>query len=221
MPALPSVPNVLKVVIKGISGESTPINWANVLHFLWSGTAPTVTSATAIANNVITQWGTHMAPEQVNNITMNEVDVIDLTSDTAAAVEIGADTPGTRGDDEIPANVAFLIDSEISRRYRGGHPRTYLIVGGNADFLDAAHWSTAFTAEVASHWDAFLGAVIGFASGGCLVGNQCSVSYVSKEENPIPPYYRAVPIVDVMSGAYVTVEQQMASQRRRIGRHRA
>jgi len=161
-----------------------------------------------------------MAPEQVNNLTMTGVECIDLTSPTSASVSVPASVAGTRGDDEIPANVAYLVDYPIVRRYRGGHPRTYLIVLGNADFLDAAHWSSAATSEVATHFEAFLNAVVGFSSGGTTINNLVNVSYIDKALNPTPPHYRTTPIVDVITVADAIGNQQMASQRRRIGRHR-
>jgi hypothetical protein len=220
MPPLPSVPNVIKAIIQGNSGESTEIPWANILHFAFTGASPTEAVIAAICSAIATQWGTHMSPEQVNNVTQNEVAAFDLTSPTAASAADFTVNPGTRGDDEIPAQTAYLVDYPIARRYRGGHPRNYLMVGGNADFLDAAHWSTAFTAEALSHWNAFLTAIIGVAHSGTTLTGLVNVSYISKEENPVPPYRRTVPVVDTISLSTMVGEQQMASQRRRIGRHR-
>lgn len=220
MPPLPPVPSVLKVQIQGNSGESTPIEWANVLHFEYSGTAPSGAVCATIAGHISASWGTHMSPEQVNNCVQNVVTVTDLTSSTSGSGADFTSNAGSRGDDEIPANVAFLINYPLSRRYRGGHPRSYLIVGGNADFLDAAHWSTAFTAEVATHWAAFLNGIIGYSVSGTTISNLCSVSYYDKALNPIPPYRRTTPLVDTLTVSTLTAEQQMASQRRRIGRKR-
>ena len=220
MPALPNVPSVIKSVIRGTSGEATELPWANILHWAFSGTTPTTAILTAVANQIISNWSSHMAPEQVNNLTMTGVECIDLTSPTSASVSVPASVAGTRGDDEIPANVAYLVDYPIVRRYRGGHPRTYLIVLGNADFLDAAHWSSAATSEVATHFEAFLNAVVGFSSGGTTINNLVNVSYIDKALNPTPPHYRTTPIVDVITVADAIGNQQMASQRRRIGRHR-
>lgn len=220
MPPLPAVPGVIKAVMKGVSGEATPLDWANILHFAFSGASPTDAMLTALAGVIASEWGTHMSPEQVNNVTMNQVDLYDLTSSTSSSVGIPETIGGTRGDDEIPANVAYLVDYPIPRRYRGGHPRTYLLVGGNADFLDAAHWSTAFTAEVASHWSAFLEAVIGYSNSGTTISNLVNVSYYDKNEFPTPPYRRTTPMVDVINVGLMVGQQQMASQRRRIGRHR-
>lgn len=220
MPPLPAVPNVLKVKVQGNSSETTPITWANILHFAYSGSAPSNATCNAIASQVSSSWNTHMAPECPSPIVMNEVTVIDLTSSTSGG---GADFTvhaGTRGDDVIPANSAVLAVYPIDRRYRGGHPRSYLLVGGNADLLDAAHWSTLFYAEAQSHWHDFLAAIIGFSTGGCTISNMVNVSYYSKELNPTPPYRRSVPVVDTIDISTMYTEQQVANQRRRIGRKR-
>lgn len=221
MPALPNVPGVIKSVAKGVSGEATPLDWANILHFAFSGVSPTTAFLTTLAGVVASAWSTHMAPEQVSNCTLTEVDLIDLTSPTAAGVDHPVSVVGTRGDDEIPANVAYLVNYPIARRYRGGHPRQYLLVGGNADFLDAAHWSAAFTSEVINHWDAFLAAIIGYSSAGTTINGLVNISYIDAALNPVPPHYRTTPIVDAIDPSIMIGEQQMASQRRRIGRHRS
>jgi hypothetical protein len=220
VPALPAVPQVLKVVVQGNTSEASPVTWANVMHFAYSGTAPSGTVCNTIAAEIGTLWNSHMAAECPSPTVQNLVEVFDLTSSTSGSGSDGSVHAGTRGGDEIPANVAMLVNCPISRRYRGGHPRQYLIVGGNADFLDAAHWSTAFTAEVQTHWQAFMSGIVGYSTGGCTISNFVSVSYYSKEVNPIPPYRRTIPLVDDITISTCFTEQQMASQRRRIGRHR-
>lgn len=220
MPPLPPVPNVLKVVVQGNTSETEPVTWANILHFQYSGTPPSNATCNVIAGEVSTQWATHMAPECPSPTVQNLVEVFDLTSSTSGSGASFTSTAGTRGDDEIPANAAMLAVYPLSRRYRGGHPRSYLLVGGNADFLDAAHWSTAFTAEVQTHWAAFLSALVGYSTAGCTLSELVNVSYYSKEENPVPPYRRTTPLVDALNVATMYTEQQMASQRRRIGRKR-
>lgn len=220
MPPLPPVPQVLKIIVQGNSGESSPITWANILHFQYSGAAPSPSVCNTIATHVQTTWAAHMSAEQVNNVFQNVVEVIDLTSSTAGSGADFTGNAGTRGDDEIPANVAFLVTYPVLRRYRGGHPRTYLMVGGNADFLDAAHWSSAFTTEVGNHWAAFLDAIIGFSTSGTTITNMVNVSYYSGKDLTGKPILRPVPLVDPLTVANMQANQQMASQRRRIGRHR-
>lgn len=220
MPPLPPVPQVLRVVLQGTSGAAVAFPWANVLHFLYSGSAPSASVLNTMAGNVNFTWQNHMAAECPNTTSLTKVVITDLTSNTSAEGESLSVVPGTRGDDEIPANAAALISYPVSVRYRGGHPRTYLMVGGNADFLDAAHWSTAFTAEFTSHWQGFLSAIIGYSNGGMTVAELVAVSYVDKQLNPTPPYRRTNPVVYPLVAANCVGQQQMASQRRRIGRRR-
>lgn len=220
MPPLPDVPNVLKVVVQGNGSEATPITWANVLHWHYTGSAPSSTTLNTVAAHIGASWGTHMAPECPSPTVQNLIEVIDLTSSTSASGFDFTSRAGTRGDDEIPANSAMLAIYPVSRRYRGGHPRSYLLVGGNADFLDMAHWSTAFTAEVQSHWYDFLNAILAYSTGGMTIDRLVNVSYYSKEINPVPPYRRTTPLVDDLDIGTMFTEQQIASQRRRIGRKR-
>lgn len=221
MPPLPPVPQVVKVMVKGQVAAANPTPWENVFHLQYSGGAPSIADLTAFGNTIFTAWSTHMAPEQVNNLSMTEVEVIDLTSSTAASIAVVGSAPGSRGDDELPSNVAFLINYPINRRYKGGHPRNYLLVGGISDFLDGNHWSTAFTAEVGTHWTAFLDALVGHTQGSTNFINLVSVSYYSGKQADGKPALRATPLIDLINVATLVPEQQLATQRRRVGRHRS
>jgi hypothetical protein len=196
--------------------------WGNVLHFGYTGTPPSNATCAAIAAQVQTQWTTHMAPELPSPGSLNSVQVTDLTSATSGQGSWAGSQPGTRGNDSIPANAAVLISYVEALRYKGGHPRTYLFVGGNADLQGAAEWSTLFQAEALSHWQAFLNALIGFSSGGCSISSFCSVRYRGKFlPNSGPPhYYLTTPQVMTLNVATATSAAEMASQRRRIGRIR-
>jgi len=221
MTALPSVPNVVKVILRGITTAAQDIPWENVLHLVYSGGQPSVADLTAFGNYLFSGWSSHMAPEQPSPNALTEIELIDLSSATAASVAVIGNSPGTRGDDEIPSNVAFLVNYPIARRYKGGHPRNYLMVGGNADFLDGAHWSSAFTAEVGSHWTAFLNTAVGHTQGATTFTGMCSVSYYSGKQPNGKPALRPTPLIDPINVSQLVPEQQIATQRRRVGRHRA
>lgn len=215
MPALPPVPGVLRVFMEGkVDGEDI-FNWGNVIHFRYSGSAPSNAVCATIAAQVGSEWATHMAPECPAPTTLQKVVVTDLTSNTSGQGESLIVHAGTRGDDSIPANAAVLITYAAPLRYRGGHPRQYLYVGGNADLEGAAKWSSAFQAEALSHWQAFITSMEGFTSSGCVLGTFCTVSYKSGNAPRVTPL---VMNLDV-TGAFVAAE--MASQRRRIGRRKA
>lgn len=220
MPPLPPVPGVLRVMLQGNASTVQEFVWENILHFTFAGTAPTSATCSTVAADIGAAWATNMAPECPSTTVLNLVAVTDLTSNTAGNGQSETTHAGSRGDDEIPANAAMLISYPVDVRYRGGHPRSYLMVGGNADFLDAANWSTAFVAEVQSHWRAFLAAVEAISVAGLIINGFCAVSYINKEENPTAPYRRAIPLVYPIVAAGAIANQEMASQKRRIGRRR-
>ena len=222
MPPLPPVAGVIKVQLKGTSGEATELPWANVLHCQYASAPPSVGDITGLADNISAFWSEYMAPEQVSNVTLTNIVCTDLSSDMAASIDILPNIAGTRGDDEIPAQVAYLISYPIGTpRYRGGHPRSYLIVGGNADFLDAAHWSSAFHTEVITHWTEFLTNWLHTTYGDLVVTGMCAVSYYGGAPTVGgKSVRRTVPLVYPFDFSLLLGSQQMATQRRRIGRHR-
>jgi hypothetical protein len=214
------VPSVLKIVLKGFIDNLLKEVWANVLHFRYSGSAPDNASCAALANLVANRWSSFMAPACPSPTSLASVQVTDLTSDTSGQGEQLVSTHGTRGDDSIAANGAVLISYPSALRYKGGHPRTYLYVLGNADFNGAMEWTTAATAEVQGDWQAFLNAVQTLSNAGTSMGNFCSVRYHGKFlPNGGPPhYYLDTPLVNIINTAEAIAHTQIASQRRRIGR---
>lgn len=219
---LPPIANMLRVVISGEIDASDIFPWANVLHFGYTGPAPTNAVCAAIAGDVSTKWATHMAPECPSPTTLTKVTVTDLTSATAGEGEDLSVQTGTRGDDSIPANAAALVTYPSALRYRGGHPRTYLYVGGNADLNGAAKWSDLFTAEFVTHWVAFLNDVLTISQSGTAVDSFASIRYYGKFlPNDGPPRYRLVtPLVNPIVPATAVGQFEIASQRRRIGRRK-
>src|SRR5215469_3836619 len=84
---LPPIANMLKVVIRGVVDEALGYPWANILHFAYSGTAPSNAVCATIAGDVASQWLTHMAPECPSPTELTSVVVTDLTSDSAGEGE--------------------------------------------------------------------------------------------------------------------------------------
>jgi len=213
MPPLPAVPNVLRAAFKGAVGIHS---WVNILHFRWSGATPSVGNLTDAAVSITGSWLDAISPLQDTSSTLDSLTLTDLTSSSGAQVDYPVSYAGSRAGDFLPANACFLVDYPVDVRYRGGHPRTYLNVGVWADLDDPATWSTTFQGTVQSAWNAFLAIITSLTIDGLIFGNQCAVSYVSKEVNPVKPYRRTDPLIYDVSGALYI--QELASQRRRIGR---
>lgn len=221
---LAPVPGVLKVTLEGfVDTSSANTLWVNVLHFTYGGSPPSNASCAAIASNIAGFWASNVASLCPSPTTLQAVTVTDLTSPSSGSGEALPLHPGTRGDDSIPANAAVLISYPVPSRYKGGKPRTYLYVLGNADLLGATNWSTAATAEVQSKWGTFLTQCTLAGSSTTTVSGFCAIRYHGKFlPNSGPPhYYLNTPIVMPITGNSGIARQQMASQRGRIERRKA
>jgi hypothetical protein len=148
--------------------------------------------------------------------------VTDLTSDSAGEGEWLGTMSGSRGDDSIPANAAVLISYPAVTRYKGGHPRQYLYVLGNADLTGAAEWTGAATTEVQTHWQAFLTAVEALSVAGTALTSFNSIRYYGKYlPNSGPPRYRlTTPVVNPITISEAIAQREIASQRGRVGRRK-
>lgn len=219
------VPNTLRVTLEGfVDNSSADTLWVNVLHFTYGGSAPSNATCGGISLAIANAWSANVASLCPSPTTLQAVTCTDLTSSSSGAGEALVLHPGTRGDDSIPANAAVLISYPSAIRYKGGHPRTYLYVLGNADLQGATNWSTAATAEVQAHWASFLAQCLGAASGSATsISSFCSVRYRGKFlANGGPPhYYLTNPLVNPIASNAGIARQQMASQRGRIERRKA
>lgn len=209
--------------MEGFVDNDLVYKWGNVLYLRYTSAAPTAANLDAAANKVYGNWATDMAPECPSPTTLTSVTITDLTSDSAAEGSFTGSTAGTRGDDSIPANAAVLVSYPTSTRYKGGHPRNYLYVLGNADLEGAAHWSAAATAEVQAHWRSFLTNLRADISTVFTCDSWGSVRYHGKYlPNGGPPhYYLDTPIFMPFGDNVATTHAEMASQRRRVGRRKA
>lgn len=221
MPPLPPVPNVIKLNMKGLTGGL--YNWANVWHMPFSGGAPSIANLEAIANEVIASWTANWAPLCPTSTELKEVVVTDLTSPTAAEGTVTTSVPGTSSYDKIPANAAHLVSKLIEARYRGGHPRTYQFIGGDGHLQDDGHWSTsAVTAFLAAWTQLILDLGSHGPYGSISIGGEVTVSYYTTDYTLVPPkrVRRVTPLVYTVIADGYSGHQEIASQRRRIGRKR-
>lgn len=219
MPPLVAVPNVLKVEVKGTNSSN---DWANVLHCKYSSAPPSVGDIGTMVTELVTAWTATMVPLCPPDTVFTGFAVTDLSSDMGAFVEEETSTAGGSTADKLPASTAFLVSYLTARRYRGGHPRTYLYIGADENLQDECNWNDAFVTTVSTAWQAF-SETFSQTYGGLVTTGMCAVSYVSKyAPNGGPPrYYRDVPVVydlDPTEGA--VYEKSLATQRRRQRRRR-
>ena len=213
MPPMPYIANVVKLEIEGTC-EGHP--WANVFHWAYSGAVPDTAAATAMASALLSAWVTNFAPLMDDRCTIDTATCTDLASGTGAFGTDTASSPGSRVGLPIPASLCVLQHKTIPRRYRGGHPRSYLHAGVQADLFNPTAWTTALQVAVNGAYAAVVAALDGLVSGATTFGAEVIVSYIDKLLNPVKPYLRAVPLAFPVT-AYST-EQAIATQRRRLGR---
>lgn len=123
MPALPDAANILKLVFSGTFG---PAVWANVMHAKWFGTTPSNSDLSTVAGLVATEYDTTFGAQLADDLILTQVEITDLTSTSAARGNWTGSLAGADTGDILPASAAAVLSWGISRRYRGGHPRTYL-----------------------------------------------------------------------------------------------
>lgn len=218
------VPGAVRVVLEGfVDTSAADTLWANVLHWSYSGQPPTNANCVTFATAIATFWANNVASLCPSPTTLQVVTVTDLSGPSAGEGEALVLHPGTRGDDSIPANAAVLISYPSTIRYKGGHPRSYLYVLGNADLQGATNWSTAATAETQTKWNAFLQGVSTLTAGATAFSNFITIRYRGKFlPNGGPPhYYLTTPLVNVVPAGGGIARQQIASQRGRIERRKA
>jgi len=217
------VPGVLKAFFEGYVDGLDVYKWGNVLHFAYTGGPPSDADCATIAGTFRNAWNTDMGPECPSPTTLQSVTVTDLTSVSSGEGQSLTVASGSRGDDSIPANAAVLISYPSTTRYKGGHPRSYLLAGGNADLNGAAEWSSAFVTEVQTHWRSMLTACLAATSGTTAVSSFGFVRYHGKylPNSGAPHYYLDTPIYSAVAVSTATARAEMASQRRRIGRRKA
>jgi hypothetical protein len=153
-----------------------------------------------------------------SDIILTQTTVTDLTSSTGAQGVDSTSETGSNGGTLVAGNAAILINFPSSFRYRGGHPRVYLPPGAETDLVNSANWSTAKVTSVQTAFAGLQTAIATSTSGSFSLAGQCAVSYYSTAVTPAPPHRRVTPLIMPIATGAFTVEAEVASQRRRIGR---
>lgn len=219
MPALPVVPNAIRVTLVYNSGADADI--INRLFFGFTLANPSPAALTTFCTGVANAWNAEMAPRHSTDLTLTRVDAEDLTSASSAVASVSVSHSGTDGSAQLSAGAAFLISNKVSRRYRGGHSRTYLGGFTTSNLANPQTWDAAHAGPTLTAWENFITAVNAdvWVGGGVL--DQINVSYYHGFTNfTYPsgrtraiPTVRPVPVTDAIIG--YSYNPRVASQRRR------
>jgi hypothetical protein len=177
MPALPAVPKTLKIALSVIDSVNRQL--LTRFFLTYTGTSPTATEMNAFCASVSTSWNDNLSGLVNVARSLDEVQGVDLNSDTGAEGISTSTVAGARSGDETTAETSFVISYEIARRYRGGHARGYHPFGSMGDIINATTWGTTLQGEVASGWAAFMSENVGAGWSGAGTLHQANVSYYS------------------------------------------
>jgi hypothetical protein len=215
MPRLGPLPDAPRTVKLRLIGQNQTFPWVNVLHIQWGsgGATPDSSNLNAMAIIIGIAWTARFAPLFITNSSLTNVEVTDISSRTGAQGNDPTNRPGTNATAGAPLSVAACISWTIARRYRGGHPRTYLSGVDASAYTSGKLWTGAKII-------AYQAAATGFRSdinAMTVAGNTwalANVSYYQKVAGVVS--YRVPPVVDLISGS--KFHTRLDTQRRRLGK---
>lgn len=218
MPPLPAVPNVLRADFQWKIGGDTDA--ATKLCFRYSGGPPNPTDATNFAALMWSDMSSLMGL-CVASVSLEGVKVTDLSS-SSGALGIHTETAaGSRTGDEGPGSLCLLANYLITRRYRGGKPRSYWPFGVAQDLSTQQTWDATLLNAVSTSLAGLFSAIIGQNEGTTTITDHVNVSYYEGFHVITTPSgrmknvsnVRAVPVVDTIVSFGLSARP--ASQRRR------
>jgi hypothetical protein len=225
VPALPPVPNTVQVSLISTYGSDTRV--VNRLFVQYPTTPPTVANLNDLGAALVTSWTTATPPtptmqgKTVETFVQDEIQLLDLNSDTGAEVTVANGATGTDASQGIPADAAMIINYGVGRHYRGGKPRTYL-TGLPIGFLATPQtWNPTDAEAVNTAWQHFIGPFSQTVGGFLWTGlvNVSRYHGFTVVTNPITgrarnvPTPRAVPLRDALTSTSANLH--VGSQRRR------
>lgn len=206
MAPLPSVAQVVKVLIKGtIQGQQ----WANVHYLQYTGAAPTVADLNTVGAAIAAAWNTNIAPLCGSGVILTGIDLADLTSAFASTSSVTVSNAGTRAGTALVNSAAMVASWKINMRYRGGHPRSYIPAGMLADTTSGRLWATAFVTAANSALAAYRTALNAITASGTTYKMVCVRYHINK-------VLQATPVVVTINSA--TVHGRIDTQRHRLGK---
>lgn len=166
-------------------------------YVAYSGSAPSSANCATLASDISDAWSSHLASLMSNYWSLNEVDVLDIASDSGASGNWTGTVEGSRSGDVLPDQVATNVEFGIARRYRGGKPRMFLPPGNVADTDTASKWTSDFVSAVQTGVEDFFAAFLADSIGSMGTLKHINLSYYkgftnitnsSGRERAVPTY---------------------------------
>jgi hypothetical protein len=207
--------------VRCIWNEGDPGEGGIRFYLSYSGSAPTGANCTTLASDISTAWATNFNGLVPDDIALNEIDVLDIATDSGLSGQWNGSAQGTRGAAGPPYQVAMNVEYGIARRYRGGKPRSYFPFGVAGDYATDSTWSSSLVTAVNSGVTAFYAAIAALSIGAMGTLAHVNLSYYkgftnvtnpSGRERAVPTY-RSSALLDTVTG--YSAKTVMGSQKRR------
>jgi hypothetical protein len=223
MPALPPAPSVLRIQFEYNTGGS--LRAGNRVYYEYSGGPPSAPNLDTLATDVSSAFSTDLAEQMSQSFSLVEVAIEDLTSSSAAVGSWTGSVEGTRSDatPDNTLNDALIQNFQISRRYRGGRPKTFWPFGVSGDRATDATWGAGFITSCTTQLTAFDTALKALTGVGCTLVNRVNVSFYegfASVQNPVTKRWTNIPtprsgdaVIDVINT--FSINPLIGSQRRR------
>lgn len=216
MVQLPATDRGLRIVLSGTYGTT---KWANVMHAQYATVSkPASADLNVLAGLIKTNFASNILYSSSTTCIVTQCLIVDIgQADFTGASGIDTvSTPGNGVGASLSAQIAVTISWQISRRYRGGHPRTYIPGILSSIIADNRSISQTAASQLQSHAETFRNYVNGLSmpSGGAIKLGQ--FSYYHGHDASHKPILRPTPIWDQFIGSHV--DQRLDSQRRRLGK---
>lgn len=207
MGALPFVPGVIRKIDKFLFNNTT-VGIVRTFES-YTGTPPIVSDLLALGTLLGAGFTADLAPNMSPEVAYVSTELTDLTSDTSAqATTEFVGLVGTEAGNVIPAAVCFLVNNVIERRYRGGHSKSFIPFGTDADLDTDQSWDSGSADGFLDAWANFQDIIPDNPWLGAGVVNQVNVSYYegfTSVQNPLTlrwrniPKLRTDPVVDLIT----------------------
>jgi len=193
-----------------LSGTLFTHQWKNVAYLAIGGSSIATSDLNSLATTINTAWGTRFISTVSNDTVLNNVDLVYIPSvgNEIRGTSSVAKT-GTAGASTVPdAAACYLLNWNVNKYYRGGHPRWYLpgvITGtmGNGSTIGSGQRSALVTAATGFLNDCNAATTTNITS--TVLG---TLSFQHDKAWRSPPIH--FPFVSVTASGFV------ATQRRRI-----
>jgi len=190
-------------------------------YLSYASSAPTAANCLTLATDIAAAWASHLAAVCYELVSLTEVDVLDIATDSGAHGTYNPSTAGSMSGGTLTANAAINVEFDIARRYRGGKPRMFLPPPDDSSLTSIDKYSSTFVGTVNTAFAAFMSEITALSIGSMGALAHINLSYYQGFKNitnssgreRAAPTYRNTALVDQVTG--YSTKAVIGSQRRR------